>query len=318
MSEPLLPLRVALDLDTVEYLTIGKPWYRWVFLMSVCSITALIFFIVDKVAVDFEFERAATAALSFALSVLVFLRFVITQRVPPIAFQYCARGATLAVIVAVALEIWSQTSIQTTSGPYATAAIMFFVGFSEEGGKLLSLLVATSYETSRLQPSRWCATLVRDPQLFAYLGVCVGFGFMLTENIEYFLLVDLQDPPEVSNGELRMARIVTALLRSFLNLHPVLSGLVAARLASRLVKRANDLHSHVGDWLHALWLPALIHGGFDFAAVSLQDSEEWIALVLVLGTWVLTLFLFLRQKAALPRSFQGEVFLVDALRTEAP
>ena len=309
MSEPLLPVSVVIDGASLERYSRGRHCYKLTCYLTAALVSAVMYFAVRDASVDSPIERGLTAAGSFATCFAVFIWFASKWEAWPITFMFCLRGATISVIISVILESWAQFYLNPSDKFLFLSTMMLAVGFSEETGKLAAVLFATSFVISNLNPTRSCSTLVRNPRLFAFLGVCVGFGFMMTENIEYFSIVDLDD----SNGDedqLRFQRIITAFIRTFLNLHPLLTGLVTARLARRLSKPGRtDFNTHAGDWLLALWLPALIHGGFDFLVSIIpliaddQVFGNLLSLLTVVGTWLVTLRLLRAEYANLPEQF---------------
>jgi hypothetical protein len=93
-------------------------------------------------------------------------------------------------------------------------------------------------------------TVVYGPVELVALGLSVGFGFMTTENIEYFTAINLQ-PDEGKHVEVTslVSRVVFTLLRCLFNLHPLLTGLVAVRLSSRIYSKGLD-RTGVTDWTY--------------------------------------------------------------------
>jgi RsiW-degrading membrane proteinase PrsW (M82 family) len=310
MSEPLLPVRVVIDSASLESYSRGRHCYKLVCYMSSIFVSALMYFGIRGASHTAPVERGLTAAGSFLACFGIFIWFASKWEAWPITFMFCLRGGTIAILIGVVLEIWAQSNLNPVGNVLFLPTMMLAVGLSEEAGKLAAVLFATAFTISDLNPTRTCSTLVRNPRFLAFLGVCVGFGFMMTENIEYFALVDLDDSSGDEMQE-RVGRILTALIRTLLNLHPVLTGLVTARLAKRLSTPGRIDHStHIGDWMHALWLPALIHGGFDFAVSVMPQvvTDEAIAtlgsLLIVLGTWVLTYQLLRREYQTLPETLE--------------
>ena len=309
MSEPLLPVSVVIDGESLDRYSRGRHCYKLTCYMAAALVSAVMYLAVKDASMDSPVERGLTAAGSFVTCFAVFIWFASKWEAWPITFMFCLRGATIAVFLSVIFESWAQSSLNPSDKFLFLPTMMLAVGFSEEAGKLAAVLFATSFAITDLNPQRSCLTLVRNPRLLAFLGICVGFGFMMTENIEYFAMVDLDN----SNGDedqLRVERILTALIRTFLNLHPLLTGLVSARLARRLSKPGRtDFSTHIGDWLAALWVPALIHGGFDFAVSLLPTVIDdpllgnLLSLVTVAGTWLFTLRLLRAQYANLPEQF---------------
>jgi RsiW-degrading membrane proteinase PrsW (M82 family) len=128
---------------------------------------------------------------------------------------------------------------------------MMSVGFCEEVAKLMALLAGVRYRHGPPPLSvgvKGCCDamwryVVTSPLELVVLGLSVGFGFMTTENVEYFTMINLD-----KNGDL-YDRIVATLVRCFLNLHPLLTGLVACRLGARVYSK-DLLRTNVTDWAH--------------------------------------------------------------------
>ena len=290
------PLTIVLDPHSYRRLIDGRSHFKWLCPLISIAATAAISFLVLKTSPDRAQERSITAALSFVLSLSLFVWFACSYLSLALAFQYALRGATVGVFATVVLESWSQSVLASSPPLVALPAIMFGVGFAEEGGKLLSLLFHTALTLTSLNLHAggclgvWCQSLVAERRGLLLLGICVGFGFMLTENLEYFYIVNISTDPTNSANTERFGRIVTGLLRSFLNLHPLLTGWVAARLGKKVYSR-EDRQTHAGDWLHALWPSAMVHGAYDLAVTvvpNLVGGEllgEFIGLAIVALVW---------------------------------
>lgn len=288
--QPLLPVTVLLDDATVGTLTQGRPCYRWLCAwLSALFVTGLAF-VVYNLAADRATERSVTAGVSLTLSIATFVYFARQfYSSSHLTFMYCLRGATLAILVTIILETFSQVELAKHTTEIALPFMMLAVGVSEEGGKLLALLLFTSLGYGSVRNADGCcSTIVLKPQTLAILGVCVGFGFMITENIEYFYMVDMSQDPEAPEWQERLGRILTGIIRTFFNLHPLLTGWTAVRLGKRVWKAQGIISTHAGDWVHALWAPALVHGGFDLAVTICAlfgFLGELGSLVLVGGVW---------------------------------
>jgi RsiW-degrading membrane proteinase PrsW (M82 family) len=293
MEALLLPVSVVADSSTLHRLTHGHSCFSYIFALVWLSLTALTFAFVYSAATDFVMERACTATLSLCLSLFIFTRFWSQNSFRPIFAFFALRGASLGIVLTLIFELYAYTfSLPVSSTPCFSELffVMLLVGVKEETAKLFSVLLGSSLSPAGLSP-HCCGSYHPSARDLGLAGVAVGYGFMLLENVEYFIIVDL-----MSGEGARVARIGTGLIRSLFNLHPVLTGLVAARLARSVYSKEEDKRrSHVADWVKGIWPSALIHGLFDFAAVAAEGvaadgvvGEELVLvgeLVLVVGTW---------------------------------
>lgn len=135
--------------------------------------------------------------------------------------------------------------------PLLIAAVMFFAAFFEEVAKVLALLVgfARVKEEIKATPTCCCCAsfglgdcrgyIIRRWEAFVFYGICVGFGFMLTENVKYFTMIGLS--PDIgfkrsdAEDQTWWMRRFLAVVRNVFNLHPILTGCSAARYLYRII-----------------------------------------------------------------------------------
>jgi len=257
--------------------------------------------------VDSPGERAFEAGTGVALSVFVAI-FVLCSwrhlnavrlRLDLMA-QFAVRGAILSSFLAGVLEIAGSVAVLATRSAFAaqeqgklmegfnlwTIAMMAVVGMSEEFAKFIVTIWGTWYREDSLhsmstQSRCSCVwpTLVQSPHGMMLIGLSAGFGFMVIENAGYLLSVacmqdddakvDVDTKPEV-DMMMRIMRLVTIVIRVVLNLHPYLSGLVAGRFASVLVKHPRDGDNLTAkELLWVLWPSAALHASYDLLVTVL-------------------------------------------------
>ncbi|CAD7959883.1 unnamed protein product [Amoebophrya sp. A120] len=138
--------------------------------------------------------------------------------------------------------------------PGLILGVMFFAALFEEIAKLLTLLFAFARVKEEILSTPTCCFchscgfgdcrgyIVRRFEAFVFYGVCVGLGFMLTENVKYFTMIGLSPDigfhREEAETETYWMRRFLALVRNLFNLHPFLTGCAAARIAPFLYHRA--------------------------------------------------------------------------------
>mmetsp|Transcript_14818 Transcript_14818/g.33713 ORF Transcript_14818/g.33713 Transcript_14818/m.33713 type:complete len:260 (-) Transcript_14818:460-1239(-) len=217
--------------------------------------------------VDSPGERAFEAGQGVALSVFVGIFILCSWRHSSsvhlrldLMAQFAFRGAVLSSFTAGVLEVVgsmvvSATRLAVTSSPQGhlmegfnvwTVVMMVVVGASEEFSKFLAMIWGSWYKEDKLRsgPLARCSCvwpmLIESPHAMMLVGLSVGFGFMVIENAGYLLSVaciededgiDAESKPEVDIA-LRIMRLVTIVIRVLLNLHPYLSGIVAACFAA--------------------------------------------------------------------------------------
>lgn len=210
--------------------------------------------------------------------------------------QFFVRGATLAILITTLTEFSGLLLVhkaEAVEGSYHYYLYNFLdmlvVGFTEEGSKLAAL-VSCAYLSARtlenVAPGCWprpcmCRVLCESPRAFMLAGLAVGYGFMTVENGEYMTAivstpVTTYSTPDTSAADtaaaLRtenvMAQIMTLAqigLRIFLNIHPWLVGVSAARILMIVWTREPDI-SLLGftGFMWAVYPSALAHCLYDF------------------------------------------------------
>jgi RsiW-degrading membrane proteinase PrsW (M82 family) len=212
--------------------------------------------------------------------------------------QFFLRGALLSVFLAMIMEVVAMVYLGPNHSPLKDVPIAILVGFSEEVSKLLFVLIGLNLlphalpQQLILPPApndrytscvRWWSTLVESPRALAMAGIAAGFGFMTCENIEYFTVVFYSQAPVGDT----MAMV---LFRVFLNLHPLLTGLAAARLAREVYVGTSIKSVTIGRVTRAIYPSILIHAAFDFGLMFsttnpdktvLDDTFITVSLVLI-------------------------------------
>jgi RsiW-degrading membrane proteinase PrsW (M82 family) len=229
---------------------------------------------------------------------------------------FSLRGATLALIIALALEIVSDMLLSGTGisddGPlWGCALSNLLVGIFEEGAKLLVVVLGTCICASLLRQRSERTTgywgsfsadflqrLLESPHAFMLAGVAVGFGFMTTENASYMMAVastprvdyTYADGKTEEDGGLFVAT-ATILVRLLLNIHPWWAGLSAGRLASMLFdENSGYAMPSVTVFIVAIAPSATLHGAYDFfVGGSIPDV---FALFAPPVFWLFSRFLF--------------------------
>eukprot|EP00392_Amoebophrya_sp_AT5.2_P008169 g8188.t1 len=176
--------------------------------------------------------------------------------------------------------------------PLLIAAVMFFAAFFEEVAKVLALLVgfARVKEEIKATPTCCCCAsfglgdcrgyIIRRWEAFVFYGICVGFGFMLTENVKYFTMIglspDIGFKREDAEDQTWWMRRFLAVVRNVFNLHPILTGCSAARLAPFFYNNGAEkfvrLNHGVGPWdaIGALAFPVFLHWLYDAGSVFIM------------------------------------------------
>lgn len=196
-----------------------------------------------------------------------------------LAAQFFLRGAVVSIFLAMVLEVVGMTELRPKAVPWKDLPIALLVGFSEEVAKMLSVIAGTVLIAASLpqdlvllrpelnsQCLRTWTVLVESPRALAAAGIAVGFGFMMTENIEYFFMIFTLS----SFGE----SLAAAGMRILLNLHPILTGLASSRLA-KLVYASQGVRSiSIGKVALALWPSIFLHALFDFGLMFASTNPE--------------------------------------------
>jgi RsiW-degrading membrane proteinase PrsW (M82 family) len=196
-----------------------------------------------------------------------------------LAVQFFLRGAFLSIFIAMVIEATGLSELHPKYVELRDLPIALIVGVSEEFAKFLSLLVGLCLVPSDLPPSlaylgeqgcpsclRWWSVLVDTPLGLAMAGIATGIGFMTTENIEYFFLI-------FSSLDTQSC-VFTALLRICFNLHPLLTGLAAARLATAVFPPPHTRTLTLGKLFRAIWPSVLLHALFDFGLMFASDNPD--------------------------------------------
>ena len=215
--------------------------------------------------------------------------------------KFFLRGAVISVFMAMVIEFEGFTALRPNTNEWRDVPLSLIVGFAEEIAKLfvvvLGLVVVPHNLPEQLVvnpgPSdrftgcvRWWTTLVESPKALAMAGMAAGFGFMTCENLEYFFMVFTT----LSYSE----AAASAAFRVFLNLHPILTGLAAARLATE-VFRANKQMTF-GRIFRALYPSILLHALFDFGlmfSATNPDKDELDGVFVVVSMLLIPLSLIL-------------------------
>ena len=215
------------------------------------------------------------------------LHVFVGRKIPlGLAVVYFFRGAVLAVVSAVVLELLEAVNLGP-HGHFFVWPLAVTAGFAEEVAKLGSVLVGLCLFSNRLPETlviphvfcwripagpcvRFWSVYIETPRALAFAGIAAGYGFMMTENLEYFFKPVAQAPGMVAT--------VVLIIRTLLNLHPLLTGLSATRLANRVwdencCVRTDPLS--IGNILNAIWPSVCIHAMYDFGLMlTLSDPTD--------------------------------------------
>lgn len=213
---------------------------------------------------------------------------------PELLIIFFVRGMTLSIVFTTLTEFPGLFLMQTgegASGSYHfylfTLLDMAVVGFTEEGSKLAALICCTYLSVRSLEnaPPSCCARpcvcrmLCESPRAFILAGLAVGYGFMTTENGEYMAAIastpvttyetsdttDATPDMRMENLFSQLIIILQILVRNFLNIHPWLVGISAARILSICWTNEPDL-SQLGftGFMWAVCPSAVAHCIYDF------------------------------------------------------
>lgn len=259
--------------------------------------------------VQHPYERAFEAGQGVALSAAVAFLLISKWRhsgsvkaSTALLAQFTFRGATLALAIALPLEIISDMFmrsfvvnlglITTDEAKTKHAFLWYFMGMGlipglcEEIAKAVcivcgTLLVASAARDRVASSTRsfcekcWCL-LVESPRALMLVGFSVGSGFMIAENAGYLIEVateppvqmqsiDTGDEENIGRTMLRILRIATMLIRTVLNVHPWLAALTAARVAKvAYAEKKSAANLSPQQLLTALAPAAFFHGLYDF------------------------------------------------------
>jgi len=236
--------------------------------------------------------------------------------------QFMLRGASLSIVVAIALEYSGQRFIRrvTMAQPRDTfwhgdkivkALLMVVVGFSEEFAKLIAATCGTCLSKETLEETSggcWCCNriccrvLLESPKALALAGLAAGFGFMAVENVEYVMVSALKPvatPVGTTTEQILSEQdsksgvaVITILVRVFFNIHPWLTGLSTVRLG-QVAFDGEPTTACLGPFtlLWAVFPSALIHAVYDYLIVAIPI----IGGLAVPFIWYCCRYLFMRQ-----------------------
>ena len=203
-----------------------------------------------------------------------------------LSIQFFFRGATVSIILAVMMESFGMASNRPRFVMWKDLPIALTVGFSEEVSKLIVVVLGTYLIPSQLPETlimnqghesclscfpigsfiRLWTTLVESPRALAMAGISVGFGFMFSENLEYFFIVFTSMDSST--------RFFTMGIRILLNLHPILTGLAAARLASYVWSSPRPKSISIGKLASCIWPSVVMHALFDFGLMFTATNPD--------------------------------------------
>ena len=300
---------LVLKLDQVQSVR-GRPTWVFIFRIFAIVIPALFGYLVYSVSESDQVNRGSDAFIGMALCCAVFwlVRSMLSSRAPgeslsaPLAVQFFFRGASVSIILAVMLESFGMSTNRPRYVMWKDVPIAFTVGFAEEVSKLFVVILGTFLIPTQLPESlvlnqgdmtcmrcfpvgccvRTWTTLVESPRALAIAGMSVGFGFMFSENLEYFFLVFTTMDTTT--------RMITMVMRIVLNLHPILTGLCAARLAGRIWTSAVPRSISIGKLAASIWPSVIMHAVFDFGlmfAASNPDDGEMAAIFIIVSLLII-------------------------------
>lgn len=246
-------------------------------------------------------EASQGIALSVAVAAITLLNWRYADKVQisaALLVQFAIRGATLSILMTSIMELGGLYLMHTAGTPAQGYTYYFgnlldclVVGFSEEGAKLAALVSCTYLSTRTLinvAPGCWprsclCRVLCESPRAFALAGMAVGYGFMILENGGYLSSIVSTPVTTYETGgpsssqqtlaiETAMSQVIAILeiaTRVFLNVHPWLVGISAARVASIVWTNEPDMRLlGVVGFVWALAPSALAHCLFDFLIIT--------------------------------------------------
>jgi RsiW-degrading membrane proteinase PrsW (M82 family) len=237
------------DISRVRGRTIWLSFFKLIIL----TVSALFGYVVCASSDSDELGRGISAGIAifacgaiFQIAVGSMQRRFESQALPvPLAVQFFIRGASVSILLAAGLEVFGMSFNRPREVEWKDIPIALTVGFAEEVSKMLmviagicliptnlpeSIVPETNETCMRCIPVSGCVrawtVLIESPIALATAGLSVGFGFMFSENLEYFYIVFTT--MDVTT------RLITMGLRILTNLHPILTGLAACRLASNI------------------------------------------------------------------------------------
>ena len=229
-----------------------------------------------------------------------------------LAVQFFLRAAVVSVLLAIAME---SVQLKNFDPDFQSKTwvfpIAFTAGFAEEVAKLAVVLVGlcltqlpaalalSSGTIFHCVPTSGCirfwSVLIESPRGLAMAGIAAGLGFMTSENLEYFATPFMFLPT--------LSCLVFAALRIFLNLHPLLTGLSAARLAHALWHPGGPRSVSPGKVVRAILPSVGIHGMYDFGLMFSQSDPfdkrldlvmAIVSLLLIPGTAIFLVYTYRR------------------------
>ena len=262
----------------------GRPFWNYVF-VAAAVLTSITFASSLQTA-------TGDAARGFGGGIAIGVCFILARAVhiylgrnqsgflsTSLAAQFFLRGAIMSIFLAMVIEIVGLSELRPKPVRWRDAPVALIVGFAEEISKLLAVTAGLVVVASRLPQDlvlvrqelhskcvRFWSVLVESPRALAAAGIAAGFGFMMSENIEYFFMVFiLADAGSCA---------AMAAMRIFLNLHPMLTGLAAARLAKLIYTPQGVRTVSVGKVASALWPSVTLHALFDFGLMFATSNPE--------------------------------------------
>lgn len=247
-------------------------------------------------------EASQGITLSVAIAAITLFNWRFADKVQisaALLVQFAIRGATLSILITSITELGGLYLMHTAGTPAQGYTYYFgnlldclVVGFSEESAKLAALVSCTYLSTRTLinvPPGCWprsclCRVLCESPRAFALAGMAVGYGFMILENGGYMASIvatpvttyetagspaDSQQTLAIETAMSQVIALFEIASRIFLNIHPWLVGISAARVASVVWTNEPDMRllGFVG-FVWALAPSALAHCLFDFLVIT--------------------------------------------------
>lgn len=272
---------VFLDSESIEALR-GRPFWTKLYWSVSIIVSSLFGWALSVVLKDTIPGIAGSMALLTCFVLLWVIHRLLSKSTGPnfctfsLLVQFFFRGAIVAVSIAMLLEVVGLSELKPKYAKLRDLPISLIVGFSEESGKFFSLLLGLCLVPTDLPAAlarvgtsrrwslctRWWSVLIESPQSLVLAGIATGLGFMTTENIEYFSMI-------FSSLD-TVSCIATALTRIFLNLHPLLTGLAAARLAHFTL--TSPITAEI--IFKSIWPSVLLHALFDFGFMFASDNPD--------------------------------------------
>jgi RsiW-degrading membrane proteinase PrsW (M82 family) len=238
------------------------------------------------------------------------------------------RGATISIVIAIFLELLDFYTAPPRPVEWGKVPLALAIGISEEFGKAIvvvlglhvspyilpqSLIVPASQTFLGMFSTQSCTRfwtyVIESPRALAMVGISTGFGFATTENVEYFIEIST-----ISSGS---SSFLIMLIRLVLDLHPLLTGLFAARLASLVYFERDGViigrSISLGKFLRAITPSILIHATYDFGLMFTNQESQLgsdfliLSIVMIPLVWVLIILTYSR----LPVQKSREVVVVS-------